>query len=277
MTSQPEKARAFRALHERPGLFVIPNPWDAGSARILAGLGFEALATTSAGFAASNGLADYNVTRDMKLAHIRVLAAATSLPLAGDLENGFGHSPEDCAETIRLSAEAGLVGGSIEDYSGEAAAPIYEIAAAADRIRAAAEAARSLPHDYVLTARAENYLHGNPDLGDTIARLQAYQEAGADVLYAPFLPTMDDIRSVLASVDRPVNVLMGPVAGFVPMAELETAGVRRVSMGSALSNVAYRALIAAGRELLGPGTLEFLKGPGAGESLTALMAKGAGN
>lgn len=275
MSTQTEKARAFRTLHERPGLFVIPNPWDAGSARILAGLGFEALATTSAGFAMTLGLADYHVTREMKMAHVRTLAAATPLPLAGDLENGFGHAPEDCAETIRQGAAAGLVGGSIEDFSGEDDQPIYEIAEAADRVRAAVEAARALPHDFVLTARAENYLHGRPDLADTIARLQAYQEAGADVLYAPFLDTLDDIRSVIASVDRPVNVLMGPRAGFVPMAELEAAGVKRVSLGSALSNAAYRALAAAGHELLGPGTLEFLKGPGAGESLTGLMTKGS--
>ncbi|HPE49327.1 MAG TPA: isocitrate lyase/phosphoenolpyruvate mutase family protein [Hyphomonas sp.] len=275
MTSQKEKAGAFRALHTRPGLFVLPNPWDIGSARMLAGLGFEALATTSAGFAASLGLADYHVTREMKMAHIRALAAATPLPLSADLENGFGHAPEDCAETIRLGAEAGLSGGSIEDYTGEPDKPIYELAEATDRIRAAAEAARALPHDFVLTARAENFIRNIPDLGDTIARLQAYQDAGADVLYAPFLPTMEDIRSVIASVDRPVNVLMGPRAGFVPMAELAELGVKRVSLGSALANVAYRAMIAAGDELLGPGTLGFLNGPGAGANLNALMAKGS--
>jgi len=274
MTTQSGKARAFRALHERPGLFVLPNPWDIGSARILAGLGFEALATTSAGFAASMGLADYCVTREMKLIHVRSLAEATPLPLSADLENGFGHAPEDCAETIRLGAGAGLVGGSIEDYTGDSDRPQYAVAEAADRVHAAAEAARSLPHDFLLTARAENYLRGNPDLGDTIARLQAYQEAGADVLYAPFLPTLDDIRSVIASVDRPVNVLMGPPAGFVPMAELEAIGVKRVSMGSALSNTAYGALVAASRELLGPGTLGFLKEAASGADLAALMDKG---
>lgn len=274
MITQAEKARTFRDLHERKGLFVLPNPWDVGSARILAGLGFEALATTSAGFAASMGLVDYQVTREMKLAHIRALSQATPLPLSADLENGFGHAPDECAETIRLGAAAGLVGGSIEDFTGDETNPIYSLEQAAERVRAAVEAARSLPHDFILTARAENYLHGRPDLGDTISRLQAYQEAGADVLYAPFLPTMEDIRTVISSVDRPVNILMGPRAGFVPMADLAAIGVKRVSMGPALSNAAYRAMAAAGRELLDTGTLAFLNGPGAGENLAELMARG---
>ncbi|MCA8900186.1 MAG: isocitrate lyase/phosphoenolpyruvate mutase family protein [Hyphomonas sp.] len=274
MTDLAEKARAFRALHERSGLFLLPNPWDAGSARILAGMGFEALATTSFGFAMSHGVGDYAITREMKMDHIRTLSAATALPLSADLENGFGHAPEDCAETIRLGGEAGLAGGSIEDYSGDPAAPIYDLGAATDRIRAAAEADRALPHDFVLTARAENFIRGNPDLADTIARLQAYQEAGADVLYAPALQTLDEIRAVVSSVDRPVNVLMGPRAGYVPMAELAAIGVKRVSMGSAFSNAAYKALVAAGEELLGPGTLGFLKGPGAAANLTELMNRG---
>ncbi|MEZ5947583.1 MAG: isocitrate lyase/phosphoenolpyruvate mutase family protein [Hyphomonas sp.] len=275
MTSQADKAHAFRQLHERPGMFLFPNPWDVGSARMLAGLGFEALATTSSGFAASMGVADYHVTREMKLAHIRTLTPATPLPLAADLENGFGHAPEDCAETIRLGAEAGLVGGSIEDYTTDPQNPLYEAAEAADRIRAAAEAARALPHDFVLTARAENFLRGNPDLGDTIARLQAYQEAGADVLYAPALQTMDQIRSVVSSVDRPVNVLMGPFSGFVSMAKLESAGVKRVSMGSAFSNTAYGALILAAKELMQEGTLDFLTVAPKGSDIAALMKAGS--
>jgi 2-methylisocitrate lyase-like PEP mutase family enzyme len=275
MTPQKDKAFAFKALHDNEGMFVLPNPWDVGSARILAGLGFKALASTSAGFAASTGVADYQITRDLKLAHIRALAPATPLPLTADLENGFGHSPETCAETIRLGAEAGLVGGSIEDFTGDSATPQYEIAEAADRVRAAVEAANALPFPFLVTARAENFFTGVPDLADVIARLQAYQEAGAHVLYAPGLKTMDDIRTVLSAVDRPLNVLMGPRSRFVPMAELEALGVKRVSMGSALANTAYGALVRAGEELLGPGTLGFLKGAAPGKDLAELMAKGA--
>ena len=275
MTTQKDKAFAFKALHDNDGLFVLPNPWDVGSARMLAGLGFKALASTSAGFAASTGVADYNLTRDLKLAHIRALAPATPLPLTADLENGFGHSPETCAETIRLGAEAGLVGGSIEDFTGDSANPQYEIAEAADRVRAAVEAANALPFPFLITARAENFFTGVPDLSDVIARLQAYQEAGAHVLYAPGLKTIDDIKAVLGAVDRPINVLMGPRAGFVPMAELEALGVKRVSMGASLAYAAYGALVRAGEELLGPGTLGFLKGAAPGKDLAALMAKGA--
>jgi 2-methylisocitrate lyase-like PEP mutase family enzyme len=275
MTTQKDKAFAFKALHDNDDLFVLPNPWDVGSARMLAGLGFKALASTSAGFAASTGVADYNLTRDLKLAHIRALAPATPLPLTADLENGFGHSPETCAETIRLGAEAGLVGGSIEDFTGDSAKPQYEIAEAADRVRAAVEAANALPFPFLVTARAENFFTGVPDLSDVIARLQAYQEAGAHVLYAPGLKTIDDIKAVLGAVDRPINVLMGPRAGFVPMAELEALGVKRVSMGASLAYAAYGALVRAGEELLGPGTLGFLKGAAPGKDLAALMAKGA--
>ncbi|MBU1288476.1 MAG: isocitrate lyase/phosphoenolpyruvate mutase family protein [Alphaproteobacteria bacterium] len=275
MTTQKDKAFAFKALHDNPGMFVLPNPWDVGSARMLAGLGFKALASTSAGFAASTGVADYQITRDLKLAHIRALAPATPLPLTADLENGFGHSPETCAETIRLGAEAGLVGGSIEDFTGDDAAPQYEIAEAAERVRAAVEAANALPFPFLVTARAENFFTGVPDLADVIARLQAYQEAGAHVLYAPGLKTMDEIKTVLAAVDRPINVLMGPRAGFVPMAELEALGVKRVSMGASLAYAAYGALVRAGEELLGPGTLGFLEGAAPGNDLAELMAKGA--
>lgn len=275
MTPQATKAAAFEALHERPGMFILPNPWDAGSARMLAGLGFEALATTSAGFAVSTGVGDYHITREMKLAHIRALATATPLPLTADLENGFGDAPETCAETIRLGADAGLVGGSIEDFTGDRQTPQYELAEAADRVRAAVEAANALPFPFLVTARAENFFTGTPDLADTIARLQAYQDAGAHVLYAPALKTVADIQSVLASIDRPLNVLMGPFTGFVPLAEMAALGVKRVSMGSALSNTAYGAFIAGAKELLGEGTLGFLRGAAKGADIAALMAKGA--
>ena len=257
--NQTERARAFKALHEEDGMFVLPNPWDVGSAKVLAGLGYKALATTSSGFAASRGLEDYQVTRDMKLAHIRELVAATHLPLSADLENGFGDAPNVCAETIRLGADAGLVGGSIEDYSGSPDDPIYDLGFAVDRIRAAADAAGDFDFPFMLTARAENYLHDRKDLADTITRLQAFQEAGANVLYAPGLQTLEEIRSVVQSIDRPLNVLLGPFAGFVALGELEQLGVKRVSIGGAFSNAAYGALKSAAKEVLEHGTLGFLK------------------
>lgn len=269
MTSQDEKARAFRALHQ-DGCFLIPNPWDVGSARILQGLGFGALATTSAGFANAQGRNDYQVTRDMVLDHARALCAATTVPISADLENGFGDSPSDCAETIRLASEAGLAGGSIEDFAGVGNGQ-YEIGLARDRVEAAAEAARSASSDFILTARAENFFTGTPDLADTIARLQAYQEAGADVLFAPGLRTLDDIRSVLSSVDRPLNVLIGPKSGPVPVSDLAALGVRRISLGSSLANVANGALIRAAGELLETGTFEFTKDGVGGPRLMAIM------
>ncbi len=271
--TQAEKAQHFKSLHD-DGMFVIPNPWDVGSARVLAAQGFKALATTSAGFANSTGEPDYNVTREAVLAHVRVMAPATDLPLSADLENGFGDTPEACAETILMGADAGLVGGSIEDYTGDDAAPQYDIHQAADRVRAAVEATNSLPYPFILTARAENYFTGEPDLADTIARLQAYQEAGAHVLFAPGLQTLDDIKSVLSAIDRPLNVLLGPFEGFVPLSQLADLGVRRVSMGSALSNAAYGALISAGRELLDKGTLGFLANAVSGHDLRELLAAG---
>lgn len=258
MTDQSTKAAAFQKLHES-GCFVIPNPWDVGSAKILEGLGFSALATTSAGFARSTGVDDYELTRDKVLAHVEDLCANTALPLSADLENGFGHTPKHCHETISLGAKAGLVGGSIEDFTGEPGVQ-YPIAQAKERIEAAVEAARAQPFPFVLTARAENFFTGTPDLDDTIKRLQAYQEAGADVLYAPGLKTLDDIKSVLASVDRPINVLLGPQAGLKPISDLADLGVRRVSVGAVLANVAMDALIKAGEELIGPGTFRFLEG-----------------
>ena len=256
MTDQHAKGEAFRALHET-GCFIIPNPWDAGSAKLMTGLGFQALASTSSGYARSTGVNDYELTREQVIDHVRDLCASTHLPVSADLENGFGHRPEDCAETIKLGADAGLVGGSIEDFNGTPGDQ-YPIEQAKDRVVASVEAARALPYDFVLTARAENHFTGNGDLADTIKRLQAYQEAGADVLYAPGLKTKADIASVLASVDRPVNVLLGPKDGLLPVSELADMGVRRISVGGVLANVAVDAVIKAGRELLGTGTFDFL-------------------
>src|SRR5262245_53711373 len=208
MRTQEDKGAAFRALHEQDGAFIIPNPWDVGTARLLAHLGFEALATTSAGYAFSLGRRDTTVGRDEMIAHVGAVAAATDLPVSADLENGYGDAPQAVAATIRLAAAAGAVGGSIEDATTRPEDPIYEHQAAVERLRAAAEVVRSLPFSFTLTARAENYLWGRPDLEDTIRRLQAYQDAGADVLYAPGLATKEDIAEVVRSVDRPVNVVM---------------------------------------------------------------------
>src|SRR5664279_168919 len=207
--TQIEKGLRFRALHERDRAFIIPNPYDVGTALLLAELGFEALATTSAGFAFTLGRRDGGLTRDQAIAGAHAIAAATDLPVSADLENGFGDAPETAAETIRLAAAAGVVGGSIEDSTGQNDSPIYEIGFAAERVQAAVAAARTLPFTFTLTARAENYLHGRTDLNDTIKRLQTFQEAGADVLYAPGLTTPNEIAAVVSSVDRPVNVLMG--------------------------------------------------------------------
>jgi 2-methylisocitrate lyase-like PEP mutase family enzyme len=257
MLTQAEKGRTFRALHERDRAFIIPNPWDVGTARLLAQLGFEALATTSAGYAFSRGQRDNTIERHEMIAHVAAIAAATDLPVSADLENGFGDAPESVAETIRLGAAAGLAGGSIEDATGKAGHPIYEHEHAAERVRAAAETARALPFAFTLTARAENYLHGRPDLNDTIKRLQAYQEAGADVLYAPGLTSRDDIAKVARSVDRPVNVLMGLQGVRLNLADLSAIGVRRVSVGSALSRAALGAFLRAAREMREHGTFAF--------------------
>jgi 2-methylisocitrate lyase-like PEP mutase family enzyme len=257
MPTQLEKGNAFRALHQRDRAFIIPNPWDIGSARLLAGLGFEALATTSAGFAFSVGQRDNTIGRDRMLAHVAEIAAATDLPVSADLKNGFGDSPEQAAETIRRAAAAGLVGGSIEDSTGRADAPLYELGMATKRIRAAAEAARAQGFAFTLTARAENFLVGRPDLNDTIKRLQAYQQAGADVLYAPGLANAQDIAAVVNSVDRPVNVLMGSPALRLDLAALSKLGVRRVSVGSALSRAAYGAFLRAAREMHDHGSFTF--------------------
>jgi 2-methylisocitrate lyase-like PEP mutase family enzyme len=273
MVTLKEKGERFRALHQREGAFVIPNPWDIGSARVLAGLGFEALATTSAGFARSVGKRDYGLRRAETLDHARVLCASVDVPISGDLENGFGDRPEDAAETIRGAGEAGLAGASIEDSTGRKEAPQYEIAQAADRIRAAVEAARALPFPFTLTARAENFFTGVPDLADTIRRLQAYQEAGADVLYAPLLKSAEDIRSVVMAVDRPVNVLLGPKEALT-VSELGALGVKRISLGSALASVAFNALIRAARQIKDEGGFALTREGSAGRDIDELIAHG---
>jgi 2-methylisocitrate lyase-like PEP mutase family enzyme len=255
--TQREKGARFQEMHAGAGAFLLPNPWDAGTARLLEGLGFAALATTSAGCAFSRGVRDNRVGRAQAMAHVAELAAATRVPLSADLEDGFGRRPEDAAETIRLAGDAGAVGGSIEDATGDAGRPVFEIAEAAERIRAAAEAARALPFPFVLTARAENFIVGRPDLGDTIARLQAYQEAGADVLYAPGLTKIEDIATVVAAVDRPVNVLAGLRGVRLSRAELGAAGVKRISVGSSLARAALGTVLRAAKEMAERGTFQF--------------------
>jgi 2-methylisocitrate lyase-like PEP mutase family enzyme len=261
--TQEAKGTRFLELHARAGAFVIPNPWDAGTARILEHIGFEALTTTSAGLAFSLGRRDgaAAVTRDETLANAKAIASATELPVAADLENGYGDSPEAAAETIRLAGEvAGLVGGSIEDSTGDPRHPIYDFAHAVERIAAAVEAARALPFPFVLVGRAENYLHGRPDLDDTIRRLQAFDAAGADALYAPGLTRAEDIRAVCASVRKPVNVVAGLARGSLSVAELASLGVRRISVGSTLSRVALTAFMNAAREMKEQGTFGFAEG-----------------
>jgi 2-methylisocitrate lyase-like PEP mutase family enzyme len=257
MSSQKEKSDRFAALHAQPRCFLVPNPWDTGSARLLEWMGFEALATTSAGFAFSHGRPDMGVTREQKMSHLHELCAATSLPVSADLQNGFGDRPEDAAETIRLAAQAGAVGGSIEDARGDDADPICDIGLARERIAAAAEAAARLPFKFMLTARAENHLYGRNDLADTIRRLQAYEAAGADVLFAPGLRTLEEIRAVLQAVRRPLNVIMGMPGLDFGLQELQDLGVRRVSVGGSLARAAYGALIDAAHELKEKGSFRY--------------------
>jgi 2-methylisocitrate lyase-like PEP mutase family enzyme len=262
MNAQAARAEAFRALHARPRIFAIPNPWDAGSAKMLAALGFEALATTSAGFAFSLGKPDAEgaVDRDETLANVRAIVDATPLPVSADLENGFGDDPQTCAETIRLAAQAGLVGGSIEDATGRRDAPIYPFEQAVERVRAAVAAARALPLPFTLTARAENLLHGILDVPDTLRRLEAFADAGADVLYAPGLRSAEPIAAVVRAVaPKPVNVVMGLAGPSLSLAELEQLGVRRVSVGSAFARAAYGAFLRAAREVHDKGTFDFAR------------------
>jgi 2-methylisocitrate lyase-like PEP mutase family enzyme len=258
---QTTKAARFKQLHEREGLFVIPNPWDAGSAKLLAAMGYEALATTSAGLAWMLGKPDGEaaVTREESMQNAREIVGATGLPVAADLENGYGDDPEECALTILRAAGEGLVGGSIEDATGRPADPIYPFEMAVQRVKAAVRAARSLPFPFVLAARAENLINGRPDLSDTIRRLEAYAEAGADVLYAPGLKTREEVSAVVKAVaPRPVNVLVGTAVLQVPLTELAELGVKRVSLGSALARAAYGMLMETAEGLRLRGDLGFV-------------------
>jgi 2-methylisocitrate lyase-like PEP mutase family enzyme len=253
------KAVTFRALHERDGAFVIPNPFDIGTARILAAMGFEALATTSAGMAFALGLPEGRVPKKRTLAHCRDMVQATGLPVSADLEKGFGDTPVSVAETIRAAAATGLAGCSIEDHTGRSDSPIFDFPLALERIEAAVAAARTLPHDFVLTARCENFLWGRPDLDDTLSRLAAFADAGADVLYAPGLPDLATIRTVCAALKKPVNVVMGMPGATFSIQDLAEAGVKRISLGSSLARAAYGTFVRACREIKDEGTFTFAK------------------
>jgi 2-methylisocitrate lyase-like PEP mutase family enzyme len=259
MRTQAEKATAFRALHERSGAFVIPNPWEAGTARLLAALGFEALATTSLGLANLLGRANSHVSRAEVIANCRVIAEATDLPVNADLENCFAHAPEAAAETIRLAAEAGAVGGSIEDYTGDPSSPIYDLDLAVARVRAAVEVAHSRPVPFLLTARAENLIHGRTDMADTVRRLQAYEAAGADVLYAPGLRNLDEVRHVIEAVSRPVNVVTGWLDPDITLAQLSEAGAKRVSVGGALSRRVLATFVEAAQAMQEQGSFAWMR------------------
>ena len=269
---QQQKFEQFKALHFSDAAFVMPNPWDAGSARILTSMGFAALATTSAGYAFSVGRRDSyaGLDRDEILANAAAIVAATDLPVSADLEDGFGADPVACAATILQAAAGGLVGGSIEDATGDEDAPIYELDHAVDRVRAAVEAAQGVP--FLLTARAENYLWGRADLADTITRLQRFSEAGADVLYAPGLPDIEAIATVCREVDRPVNVVMGLQGPNYSVAELSDAGVRRISVGGSFARVAYGAMMRAAEEVLEAGTFGYTSKAVPGAVISGMMS-----
>ena len=269
--SQHDKALQFQALHKGPRSFVIANPWDAGSARLLAGLGFQALATSSGASAGILGKRDGKVTREEALSQSRAICAATDLPVSADLEKGFGDAPSDAAQTIRLAAEAGLVGGSIEDATGDKDKPLYDIGHAVERIAAAAQAARSLGFPFMLTARSENFLRGNPDLDDTIKRLQAYEKAGADVLFAPGLPDLAAVKKVCASLSKPFNFMVGIKGKSFTVADLEAAGVRRISLATSLYRAAMTGLVEAGKEIREKGTFGYLDRSVSTPDLYALM------
>ena len=261
MSTQAQKADAFRALHERAGAFIIPNPWDAGTAKLLASLGFEALATTSLGLSNMLGRVDgtMTVSRAEVLDNCRAIVEATELPVSADLENCYAHEPRAAAEMIRLAADAGVVGGSIEDATGDAAKPIYDFGLAVERVHAAVETAHALPVRFVLTARAENMIQGRLDLDDTIKRLQAFEEAGADVLYAPGLRDLATIRTVVASVGKPVNVVMTHGDPSLTLAQLAGAGVKRVSVGGSLSRLALAAFLRGAREMADHGGFTWMR------------------
>ena len=272
MTTQLDRAQRFRALHERPGIFVMPNPWDAGSAKLFASLGFEAMATTSLGFAMTLGRVDGTlaISRDELIANCRMIADATDLPINADLENGYADAPREAAQIIRLAAEAGIVGGSIEDSTGDAARPIYDFNLAVERVAAAAEVARSLPCPFTFTARAENLLHGRTDLDDTIKRLNAFANAGADVLYAPGLRDIDTIRMVAAAVPKPLNVVMSAADPKLTVKELEAAGVKRISVGGALARMGYAAMRDAALAMR-EGSFEWVAGTMQGKDIKAIF------
>jgi len=247
----------FKGLHEQPGTFVIPNPWDRGSARMLQAIGFKALATTSAGFDFADGRKEGTATLDGVIEHCRMIVDATPLPVNGDTESCYAETPDGVAESIRRFAETGLAGCSIEDVDVYGGPPIYEMSRAVERVAAAAEAVRNLGRPFMLTARAENYLHGNPDLDDTIKRLQAYQDAGADVLYAPGPKTRDDIRTLISSVDRPVNMLAGLPGMDLSVADLADLGAKRISIGANLFRTAFGAALGGAREIMDEGTFTY--------------------
>ena len=258
-TTQSEKATLFEALHRGPGAFVIPNPWDAGSARVLGSLGFKALATSSGASAGILGRRDGKVTREEAMAHARAIVAATDLPVSADLEKGFGDAPSVVAETIRLAGEAGLVGGSIEDATGNPQKPLYDLGLAVERVAAAVEAARALSFKFTLTARAENYLRGNPNLDDTIRRLQAFEKAGADVLFAPGLPDLGAVRAVCSALSKPVNFMAGIPGRSFTVAEIVVAGVKRISVGASFYRAAISGLVDAATEVRDTGSFRFLE------------------
>jgi 2-methylisocitrate lyase-like PEP mutase family enzyme len=271
MKTQQQKSAAFVALHQNPGCFLIPNPWDKGSAILLESMGFKALASTGAGYAFTLGKADLAVGAKDMLGYFKDLCDVTEVPVSADMQNGFGDTPESAAQTIIEAARVGLVGGSIEDASGNSLSAIYDIGLASERIAAAAQAAKSLNFKFMLTARCENYLYGNPSIGDTIMRLQAYQEAGADVLYAPGIQTVEDIKAVLSSIDRPMNLLMGFASSQLTVAEVAALGVKRISIGGAMARAAMGALKRAGAEMLEHGTFNYAKEALAGKDLNALF------
>lgn len=273
MRTQAEKGRLFRELHQRPGLFIMPNPWDAGTAKLFASLGFEALATTSLGLANSLGRVDGTlaVSREELIANCRDIAAATDLPINADLENGYADAPEEAAQIIRMAAQAGVVGGSIEDSTGRADQPLYDFDLAVARVAAAARVAHSLPFPFTLTARAENFLHGRPDLDDTIKRLRAFCAAGADVLYAPGLTDLATIRKLVAAVDKPVNVVMSMADPDLTAPQLAGAGVKRISVGGALARLAFAVVRDAAVGMRDQGSFQWVRGTMASKDINAIF------
>lgn len=272
--TQEEKGRSFRALHDGPEILVIPNPWDVGSAKLLAGLGFQALATSSAASAGVLGLKDGDLTREQALSHARAIVQATDLPVSADLEKGFGEGPERVGETVRMAAEAGLVGCTIEDSTGNPKKPLYDLNRAIERIVAAAEAARALPFPFMLTARAHNFLYPNPCMDDTLRRLHAYEKAGADVLFAPGLPDIASVRTVCSALSKPFNFMVGIQGKSFPLKELAEAGVRRVSLATSLYRAAMNGLLEAVREVKESRTFSFVEHVASTAELMEIMGSG---